>query len=429
MNRNRFKRLFFDAVLPKPQYLHITASDATTITYAWTNVLGADGYEINIYSDAGLTTLLDTFTGITTPYVYIKSVSTDYFAVVRAYKGTEFSAWSNEVALYDNFTFTTNVTGTDPDKTMVVTPTGGTQPYRYSINTVDAPATYQASNTFMGLADGTYYVYVQDAFKTVTHQTVVVSSIDPNAQAFITAYNITDPTEKAAVNFRVLSLKGLAGQSLIDGVSQWGKIICYRPYVGGTKAQHEGNLKDPTLYEAEFFGGWTHDANGITGNATDTYCDEGFVKSLLGQDTIGYSCYSRTAAQMAMPVTNLRGDLAWIELYTRYTDDNTYTACANTSEEPTANTDGSGTFIITRQSALTYNLWIRGTKYAKAAASVALTALQFDSYCVDNGVTQTNFTGNNLASEGFFNASLTDTESTAFETDEVTFQTMLSRNV
>jgi hypothetical protein len=89
--------------------------------------------------------------------------------------------------------------------------------------------------------------------------------VDPDAQAFITAAAITDPTQQAAINTLVVDLKGY---------SIWSKMKALYPIVGGTASQHKFNLKDPRDLDAAFrlvfSGGWTHNSNGFTGNAINT---------------------------------------------------------------------------------------------------------------------------------------------------------------
>jgi hypothetical protein len=96
----------------------------------------------------------------------------------------------------------------------------------------------------------------------------VVSGFDPNAQAFITAADITNPTQQTAINQLVLDLKSY---------SLWAKMNAIYPFVGGTATTHKFNLKDPrdldAAYRIVFTGGWTHNANGIQGNGTNAYAD------------------------------------------------------------------------------------------------------------------------------------------------------------
>jgi hypothetical protein len=106
----------------------------------------------------------------------------------------------------------------------------------------------------------------------------VGSSVDPDAQAFITAANITDPTQQSAINTLVVGLK-------TDGL--WTKMMAIYPFVGGTATSHKYNLKDPrdldVAYRLTFGGGWGHSSFGIGGNGANTYADTYIVNYNLGQ--------------------------------------------------------------------------------------------------------------------------------------------------
>ena len=67
--------------------------------------------------------------------------------------------------------------------------------------------------------------------------------VDPDAQAFITAASITDPTQQSAINQLVVDLKGY---------SIWTKMSAIYPMVGGTASSHKFNLKDPRDLDAAF---------------------------------------------------------------------------------------------------------------------------------------------------------------------------------
>ena len=99
-------------------------------------------------------------------------------------------------------------------------------------------------------------------------------AVDPDAQAFITAASITDPTQQSAINQLVVDLKGY---------SIWTKMKALYPFVGGTATTHKWNLKDPRDLDAAFRlvfnGGWTHNSNGITGNGVNTTANTKLVNN------------------------------------------------------------------------------------------------------------------------------------------------------
>jgi len=101
------------------------------------------------------------------------------------------------------------------------------------------------------------------------------SSIDPDAQAFITAAAITDSTQQSAINALVVGMKA-------DNI--WTNMQAIYPFVGGTASTHKFNLKDPrdldAAFRIQFFGGVTHSSNGALPNGTNGYADTKFNASL-----------------------------------------------------------------------------------------------------------------------------------------------------
>jgi hypothetical protein len=142
---------------------------------------------------------------------------------------------------------------------------------------------YWGSNVFTGrISIGQIYNRILSASEILQNYNAqksrYVSSVDPDAQAFITAAGITNPTQQAAINTLVVDLKS-------DGL--WTKMIAIYPLVGGTASSQKYNLKDPrdldVAYRLTFYGGWVHDSNGITGNFTNTYADTYITNYNLGQ--------------------------------------------------------------------------------------------------------------------------------------------------
>ena len=124
---------------------------------------------------------------------------------------------------------------------------------------------------------------------------IVAPPFDADAQAFITAASITDPTQQSAVNQLVVDLKA---------ASIWTKMKAVYPFVSdgigaARSSQHKWNLKDPrdldAAYRLSFVGGYTHNINGITGNGINTFSNTFIVPSVrLTANSTHLSFYSRT---------------------------------------------------------------------------------------------------------------------------------------
>lgn len=114
---------------------------------------------------------------------------------------------------------------------------------------------------------------------------------DADAQAFITAASITDPTQQNAINTLVVGLKA---QSL------WAKMKAVYPFVGGTASSHKFNLINPVDSDAAFRlvfnGGWTHSATGVLPNGTNGYASTKLnLKNNLTNNNTHLGFYSRTS--------------------------------------------------------------------------------------------------------------------------------------
>lgn len=115
------------------------------------------------------------------------------------------------------------------------------------------------------------------------------SSVDADAQAFITAAAITDATQQTAINTLVVSLKNY-------GI--WTKMKALYPMVGGTATSHKFNLKDPRdldiAFRLAFTGGWTHSSTGAAPNGANAYADTFLVPFNYSQNNFSFGCYLRT---------------------------------------------------------------------------------------------------------------------------------------
>jgi hypothetical protein len=107
-----------------------------------------------------------------------------------------------------------------------------------------------------------------------------IASFDADAQAFITAAGITDTTQQNAINTLVVGLK-------TDGL--WTSMQAIYPFVGGTATTHKWNLRNTATNQLTFFGGFTHDSNGVMGNGTNSYA----TTNIYNSATLGI--YSRSS--------------------------------------------------------------------------------------------------------------------------------------
>ena len=116
------------------------------------------------------------------------------------------------------------------------------------------------------------------------------SCADADAVAFLTAAGITDATITSAICTLVTSMKA-------NGT--WAKCNAIYPMVGGTATTQKFNLKNPldtnAAFRLSFIGGLTHNANGITGNAINAYCNTFLPNTALSINSNHISTYSRTS--------------------------------------------------------------------------------------------------------------------------------------
>ena len=171
-----------------------------------------------------------------------------------------------------------------------------------------------------------------------------VVPFDPDAQAFITAASITDPTQQSAINQLVVDLKGY-------GI--WSKMKAVYPFVGGSSSSHKWNLKDPRDLDAAFRlvfnGGWTHGSNGVLPNGTNAYAETFFnpISQSIAQNNFFLSVYSRTNSILGAPYDIGNSDV-WFNgskftgIITRYSNGRRYISIADAYSTANAETDSRG---------------------------------------------------------------------------------------
>jgi len=156
---------------------------------------------------------------------------------------------------------------------------------------------------------------------------VVAPSVDADAQAFITAANITNTTQQSAIDTLVKSLKT---------ANIWTKMKAIYPFVGGTATAHKFNLKDPrdlnAAFRLQFNGGGTHSSNGYQLNGSNSFADTYFIPSnnFISAQRAGIGVYSRTERGTSpADVMGVNSGSGWIFL--RLNDTNSTFALINTN--------------------------------------------------------------------------------------------------
>jgi hypothetical protein len=110
--------------------------------------------------------------------------------------------------------------------------------------------------------------------------------VDADAQAFLTAAGITDPTISSAINTLVVQLKA-------DGI--WSKMKAIYPMVGGTSTSTSYNLKNTAQYQITWNGGVTFSSTGVISNDINGYGNTNLNPSnSLSLNSTHLSYYSRT---------------------------------------------------------------------------------------------------------------------------------------
>jgi len=253
---------------------------------------------------------------------------------------------------------------------------------------------------------------------------IVTPSVDDDAQAFIEAAGITDPTEIAAITTLVTNLKTY---------NIWDKMKAIYPMVGGTATSQKYNLKNPNTFTGTFVGGWIHSATGALPNGINAYMDTNFIENQNSTLNSGHlSFYSRT-----QKVGNIDyADIGVIQIgvgygviFTEAQGSQSGFACQSIiATNFVSNINTLGLFIASRQSSTSLNGFIRNNKTEFVQNSLGLTTVP-----IYIGARNFNGTINSPSTKQCAFASigdgLTDTEASNFYTAVQAFQTTLGRQV
>ncbi len=175
---------------------------------------------------------------------------------------------------------------------------------------------------------------------------------DIDAEAFISAIQLTNIRQTTAINDLVIDLKGF---------NLWNKMLAIYPIIGGTESSHKYNLKDPRdldiAFRLVFSGTVTHSSTGMLGNGVNGIADTKINPNTnLQQNDWHLSFYSRTdqnttVVEFGSRGTNIIND-CFLELRTANI---TYYGCNGTPGTTIsfADTDSRGFYLGTRTSSTT----------------------------------------------------------------------------
>ena len=264
---------------------------------------------------------------------------------------------------------------------------------------------------------------------TVTPSTTL-SSIDPDAQAFLTAASITDITITNAINDLVLGLKSN---------NLWVKMQGIWPFVGGTSLSNSINLKQPGTFDYSWSGGVTHNSNGVTFNGVNGYGVALYIPQVQAiQNDTHMSIYSRTNNAKAIGDFNSSNfeQSNRMNMILKWVDNNSY----HDFYSPGINrmirsaTDSLGLFTISRTTSTDFRLFIRDTQQGATITAVTGNVSSINGYLYIGSQFRGNTFINGQSSDRNYAFStigrgLTTIEVGNFNTLVQTFQTTLGRQV
>ena len=255
---------------------------------------------------------------------------------------------------------------------------------------------------------------------------IVGLTTDADAQAFITAAAITDPTQQTAINNLVVGMKA-------DGT--WTKMKAIYPFVGGTATTHKYNLKDPRDLDAAFRlvfnGGWTHSSTGALPNGVNGYANTKYNPSLSGQlNSAHLSYYSRTNSNGIEVEIGVEKPSNTYQLLEIRTTGLTYFLVNQDALISIADANSLGYYVGNRQASNDIDGWKNGVKILNGtSASTSLSNEQVFIGALNTPSSIPQFFTTKQVAFSTIGDGLTDTEASNLYTRVQAFQTSLSRNV
>lgn len=251
----------------------------------------------------------------------------------------------------------------------------------------------------------------------------VGTSYDSDAQAFLTAAGITDPTLMTAVDDLVVGLKA---QSL------WTLMNAVYPFVGGSASAHKWNLKDPrdldAAYRLSFSSGWTHASTGAT--PSTAYADTFLAPDpVLGINSNHLSVYTRTTGAGAVDIGCFNPSNSPWDIEVEFGNVTYHGVMASNTYISVATPGETGLFTGSRTASNIVKLYRNGSEIA-TGSTVSSVLPTYNVYigARNNANTAEFHTGREIAF-ATIGAGLDATQASNLYTLVQAFQTALSRNV
>ena len=258
---------------------------------------------------------------------------------------------------------------------------------------------------------------------------------DADANAFLTAAGITDPTITSAICTLVTSMKA-------NGT--WAKCNAIYPMVGGTATTHKFNLKNPldtnAAFRLSFVGGWTHSTNGALPNGTNSYANTFFspnANSIIANNN-HISYYSRTSAAGSNALNQYYeigmsgvGGADIFALFARRQGDTAAYDCGifTNNRNTVTNLNGQGFYLGKTNNDLTSKFYksnsLIGTK-SITAQNLANVNVYLGGFNDQNTLT---YFSNKQCAFSSIGSGFTDTEAASLYTNVQAFNTTLGRQV
>ena len=256
-------------------------------------------------------------------------------------------------------------------------------------------------------------------------------ALDPDAEAFLTAATITDPTEISAVNQLVIDMKDA-------GI--WTKMKAVYPFVGGTSTTQKWNLVSPfdsdAAFRLTFFGGWTHSSTGALPNGTNSYADT-YLNALndLSSTSFAMGVYLNSVLTANRYHLGLNNGISNGYISIRNSNTTTKQAYVQFSVLPLSksgltSTTNQGLWALSKRSNSDRVLFCSDGSFVSNTSTNAATNPSLNVYL---GAQNANGTAANIDTMShafdFISDGLNDTELTDLRTAVINFQTTLGRAV